>query len=368
MKRFALFLLVCLTLTDIVDAQTFISMRPNWTFNPPIAENNTYEYYVSTGVGDTEADARKDAFIVSVKELQLRIGVGQKTTEIFNAFQHSEKDFNVIAGDFNVPMKEVCHFSEKLQDGRWHYYQLLQIAVKGNIHVDFKPFNGDCYDFSKAIELRKIFKKEYSERIRDESRKAQKNAQNQKRLERQRKRLDNSYCDKNKHRYVAWNITGSGYPWNLVSGVHFRYGSIVGFGAYLDLGMDFTHIQVHRPRESEIAVATKTAFKYAGGVKFFPYKGLSLDCGYGTIAKPFEEVEYDYNHNTEGPSNRIKKISKKISNSHGLLFHLGYDFVTNLSNGAGFYLGLNAGASYDIRNKAFAPSANIRIGVAWGVK
>lgn len=160
-KLLTIFLINCI-LQSLV-AQTYVSMRPNWTFNVPPAENSTYEYYVSKGVGNTEKDARKDAFVIVVKEAQSRIGVAANSAEIFNAFQTSDKDFNVIANDYNIPMKEVCSFSEQSRDGKWYYYQLIQIAIRGNIVPDFRPFAGDCYDFSKAIEVRKILNDEYKD-------------------------------------------------------------------------------------------------------------------------------------------------------------------------------------------------------------
>ncbi len=174
-------------------AQTYISMRPNWTFNPPKAENSTYEYYVSRGVGTTEKEARTDAFVIAVKEAQQRVGVGANSSEIFSAFQ-SNQDFNVIANYYEIPMKEVCSFSEKTRDGsQWYYYQLLQIAINGSITPDFRQFTGDCYDFSKAKELREIMKEEYKEHI-EADKKAQERESKQKKLE-EYKQYDISYAE-----------------------------------------------------------------------------------------------------------------------------------------------------------------------------
>lgn len=178
--------------------------------------------------------------------------------------------------------------------------------------------------------------------------------------------MDNSYCRANKNRYVAWNIAGAGYPWNLVTGIEFRGGGIVGVGLYGDIGMDFTTVEYSYRNNYNVfrEKTVKTAFRYAGGVRFYPYKGLFLDCGYGTIAKASVDsiaVPDSYNNN-----DRDNDARKKVENSHGVLFHAGYNLVTNLSDGAGFFLGLSGGASYDVINKVFAPSVNLKIGVAWG--
>lgn len=156
--------------------------------------------------------------------------------------------------------------------------------------------------------------------------------------------MDNSYCHANKNRYVAWSIAGAGYPWNLVTGIEFRGGGLVGFGLYGDIGMDFTY----RAEGYYTHASTEVNFRYAGGVKFYPYRGLFLDCGYGTICPTYVTA------------------NQKLEKSHGILFHAGYNLVTDLSNGAGFFLGLSGGASYDVINKVFAPSVNLKIGVAWG--
>lgn len=179
--------------------------------------------------------------------------------------------------------------------------------------------------------------------------------------------MDNSYCRANKNRYVAWNIAGAGYPWNLVTGIEFRGGGIVGVGLYGDIGMDFTTVEYsYRNNWDNVfrEKTVKTAFRYAGGVRFYPYKGLFLDCGYGTIAKAsVDSIAVSYSNHSNDIDNDARK---KVENSHGVLFHAGYNLVTNLSDGAGFFLGLSGGASYDVINKVFAPSVNLKIGVAWG--
>ena len=338
MKKFFIIVVILFVYTCNLEAQTYISMRPNWTFNPPQAENSTYEYYVSRGVGNTEKEARKDAFILAFKEAQTRVGVGANSAEIFKTFQNSDMDFNVIASKYEIPMKEVCYFSEKSRDGQsYYYYLLLQLAISGNITPDFRPFSGDCYDFSKAKELREILKLEYKEKIEEDKKRQEQEDKLKKQEERKNKRLDNSYCADGKHRYIAWNIAGTGYPWKLVSGIEFRYGGVIGGGAWLDLGMDFSPTYDGRLHQDLWGVNTQISFHYSGGLKFYFYKGLFVDAGYSALA-----------NDTSG----------------GLLFHAGYNLVTNLDK-YGFFLGLSAGAAYEMTNKAVAPSINLKIGVAW---
>lgn len=351
---------ILLYFTSIVCAQTYISMRPNWTFNTPPSEDSSYEYYVSKGVGNSEKEARKDAFIIAIKEAQLRIGVGSNSSEVFKAFQTSEKDFNVIAIEYAIPMREVCYFSEKSKDGAYYYYQLLQIAIRGNVVPHFRPFAGDCYDFSKAKELREILKEEYKEQIAEQKRidkeeQIKKEREKKKEVREQKRAHMEEIMDYDRGRYVAWGIAGAGYPWNLVSSIEWRWGGIIGLGLYGDIGMDFTHCGVEGWNKDPI---TAIHFRYAGGLKFYPYRGIFLDCGYGTICP-------------------AKAKSKDFDSNHGVLFHVGYNLylpgdkttISHWETGSritGFFLGVSGGASYDVKNKVYAPSINLKIGMAWG--
>lgn len=356
MKRLSTFFTATCLMTVCCLAQTQISLRPNWTYNPPKAENSTYEYYVSKGVGKSEKDARKDAFVIAAKEAQSRIGVGANSAEIFKTFQTSDKEFNVIASTYEIPMKEVCSFVEKTSDGQFYYYQLLQMAIRGDIIPNFRPFSGDCYDFSKSKELREMMKTEYKERIETE-----------RRVAKDSKRLNNPYCKERRNNYMAWSIAGAGYPWSLVSGMEIRYGADVGFGLYGDVGMDFTPTIVEYSQNAVVGYTTITNFKYVAGIKFYPYRGVFVDFGYGTIALPSQRVFSDVYYGDNIDWHSYVKIKDLVSpNSHGLLFHAGYNFVTDMEYDAcSFFLGFNAGASYDVVNHVLAPSVNLKIGMAW---
>ena len=342
-------------------------MRPNWTYNTPKAEHPSYSYYVSKGVGATEKEARKDAFVIAIKEAQSRIGVGTYSKEILEKAFQEGRDFNVVASAYEIPMKEVCFFAQKQDNGTYHYYQLIQIAKAGNITPQFQAFDGDCYDFSKAIEIKKLMEETYKDEIAERKQKQKELKKNEKK----KQHIEKMYYDKSK--YIAWAIVGASYPWNLVSGLEFRYGNIVGFGAYVDLGMDFTAIRVidtypHYSVRGNVYHTTKTQFRYAGGLKFFPYKGIFIDCGYGTIHKPSSTIKYSVGGGNEFDSSVKSHIRSQVDNSsNGILFHAGYNLVTDLSYHAGFFLGISAGASYDVHNKVFAPSINLKIGVAWGL-
>lgn len=367
MKRLILLLNIALLINSCIYAESKMSMwRPNWTYNTPKSTSSSYAYASIKGWGSTEAEARNNAYARAMQAAQAQLGIMVKSDEINKAVQAGE-DFNVISQDFSIPMWEVCQYSNR--DGTdYIYWILMRIASDANKSVSREPFEGDCYDFSKASELRAQFKGEFKEDIKYREKKQKAEKKSMDRAERHEKL---THVDFAKERYVAWRIVGAGYPWNLTSGINFRYGfyEFLGVGAYLDLGADFTHINVLS--SGEYYKTTGCHFHYSGGVKFYPYRGLFVGCGFTSIAPAVQKVSVNYyvSHNSDGwvKGSDAKSIQNLVNQSNGVAFGVGYDLVTNRNNGgSGFYLGLNAGAVYDIQNKTISPTASLRIGVAWG--
>ena len=177
--------------------------------------------------------------------------------------------------------------------------------------------------------------------------------------------MDNSFCRDGKNRFIAWNVVGAGYcPWNLVTGLEFRGGGIIGFGLYGDIGVDYTSITVEHNYYTEkyYDYTHKYSLRYAAGVKFYPYNGLFVDFGYGSIT-PASATVY-YSGGIHGTSDE-EAVRDKVSTSHGLLFHAGWNYVPDFSCGRKAFFGVSFGASYDPINEVFAPSVNLKLGVAW---
>lgn len=332
---------------------------PDWAINLPKSNNPTMDYLVGIGEGSTYKNAYNEAVCDALRKLILRFGLSVNSNDVMSAV-YSGQELTTISRDYNIPpINEVCR-SEIKQQGLERVYVLFQIPANAmTTNPVFEPFT-KCNKKKDAIK-------------------------------------EKLYWEKG--RYVAWNIAGTGYPWNLTDGVEFRYGGVIGIGAYLDIGMDITHVKItqcehitqdpstggYRPSDVYQNKSTaKLAFHYSGGLKFYFYKGLFVDFGYGTISHPMSQIycvhnsdnpwsyvylPYDFDNyltSTSYDKSVVRRLVQK--NSHGILFHVGYNLVTNLQNSTGFFLGLNAGASYDIINKVYAPSVNLKIGVAWGVK
>ena len=175
--------------------------------------------------------------------------------------------------------------------------------------------------------------------------------------------FDNEYCKNKQNKYIAWSCVGAGYPMNLVSGIEFRGGGIIGLGLYSDFGADFTRITVNEYHMSnDVEHCLKTTFHYDIGLKLFPYKGFFLDFGYGSVAPTSAEVDYEGYYN----DNDASKIRKMVSTGHGFLFHIGYNYVGKYNEGlARFFFGFNTGFAHDSVNEKKYPSVNLKIGCAW---
>ena len=118
--------------------------KPGWIYNKPKPENNTYLYVVEAATGDTELEARNQAFARVLQSTAMRLGQPINSDEINRAVQ-SGKDFNVISAQYNIPINKVCEYTEKQSD-TYRVYVLCQVAKAGNIIVDFDyEFNG-CHD------------------------------------------------------------------------------------------------------------------------------------------------------------------------------------------------------------------------------
>jgi len=303
-----------------ISISTFAQI-PDWAINLPKSNNPTMDYLVGIGEGSTYKNAYNEAVCDALRKLILRFGLSVNSNDVMSAV-YSGQELTTISRDYNIPpINNVC-ISQVKQQGLERVYVLFQIPANAMVtNPVFEPFT---------------------------------------KCESKKEKLKNKlYWDKGK--YIAWNIAGTGYPWNLTDGVEFRYGGVIGIGAYLDVGMDFTTIKYYNNvHEDYEYLNTKIFFHYDGGIKFYLYKGIFLDCGYGTINVLTKRINYDYLGKYE---------TNTMTNSHGFIFHAGYNLVTNnlLYGGAAFFLSLSVGASYDMIYKVFAPSAVLKIGIAWGV-
>lgn len=140
---------IAFTIAAVMLAMTMAAQeRPSWVDRPPKASNSTYVYDVERAYGNTEREARNQAFAQELQKVAFRIGVVFDVKEINKAVQ-TDKSFEVISRDFNIPVNKVCEFTERVGSG-YRVYILCQAAKSGNIRVQYDEFT-KCYDRHYAL-------------------------------------------------------------------------------------------------------------------------------------------------------------------------------------------------------------------------
>lgn len=375
-----LFLLACC----MVYGQKGPKIVPNWVLKTPIPGNDTYYYLVQTANGPSQREARNLAIAQAFMQADYFGGTAVNSENINKAIQEGIS-YEVISNQFSIPLYIACEFHRENENGTVDYYILCQIAKSGNNAFQSEPFN-ECYEMDISIQRMEEYKKkhaaEFKAKKREEARRARESERKDRKYERQesrngrRKRLnDNDYVDNERNKYVAWGIVGASYPWNVNSSIEFRCGNTVGFGLYGELGVGVSKLDIkalHHP-DSEIRLQQDKLqnkifgfFSYSAGIKFFPYRGLFIGCGYGSYLKYPLKIECP-DENTGEQNIDYCKDAMRNPNS-GVQCLLGYDFVNKMKYNSSFYLGVKGGIIYDINNKLIVPLVGLKLGIAFSYK
>ncbi|MCQ2330304.1 MAG: hypothetical protein MJZ93_07105 [Paludibacteraceae bacterium] len=357
-----LFLLACC----MASAQKGPKIVPNWVLKTPIPGNDTYYYIMQRANGSSEREARNQAIAQAFAQADYYGGTAVNSESINEAIQEG-KSFDVISRLFSIPLNIVCEFHRDNEDGTVDYYILCQIAKSGNIKPQFEPFN-ECSEFDISIQRMEEYREKHAAEFKAKEREEAKRA-------REDRLKDNDYINNGRNKYVAWGVVGANYPWSVNSSIEFRYGNTVGFGLYGELGVGVSKLDIkaiHHPDSAVRLPQDKLQdkifgfFSYSAGIKFFPYRGLFIGCGYGSYLKYPLKIECP-DENTSKQNKDYCKDAMRNPNS-GVQCLLGYDFVNKMEHNYSFYLGVKGGIIYDIKNKSVIPLAGLKLGVAFGYK
>lgn len=129
--------------------------QPDWVLRKPTPENSTYLYQMEWGTGQTEREARKEAFARMFQFAALQVGQPINSEEINRAVQ-SGTDYSVISAQYNIPINKVCEYTETLSNG-YRVYILCQVARAGNIHVQWTPFSCPNDNINKVYAKEALF-------------------------------------------------------------------------------------------------------------------------------------------------------------------------------------------------------------------
>lgn len=129
----------------LIIALCFVSMlyaaTPIWVSHKPNAKNNTYRYVVESAVSNSEEVARNKAMGLVLQQTIMSLGLPFSSTQVETAIQTGRVES--MATEFKIPINRVCTYTKKQKNGGVRVYVLCQVAVAGNIQVQFTEFR-DC--------------------------------------------------------------------------------------------------------------------------------------------------------------------------------------------------------------------------------
>lgn len=150
MKKNVLAVILCMCWHFYAEAQD-IKPRyegrpiPDWALGQtPEPYDNTYYYKVIECDGNDMESARNKAIKQAFQQAMSFVSTSVKSDDVYKAID-SGRGLNVISETFSIPIYFTCEFSRKMpHDGKWHYWILCQIAVRGNVTPNFNTHYIDC--------------------------------------------------------------------------------------------------------------------------------------------------------------------------------------------------------------------------------
>lgn len=349
--------------------------KPSWVKNTPFPPNGCGYIFV-WGEGDvsTPAKAKNKAFADAVKKGLYELRDVQLSQQ--NIADIEEKGLDAVATFTQRAIKERCA-SEPIffSKGDCKVYVLIQIeqVVYEPANFYMLPHNmTSCEDpkFEESLSL-------WNEKRRANIKKQEKAQQREDRKDnRKDKWEDSDFIWDGKNNYMSWGIINTGYPLKLATNFSGRHGGIIGIGYYANVGAEWGKVSMYKDYNSDNEGPiyhddiTLTHFYYEAGIKLFPYKGLFLSCGYGSIGceknAQFIYDPQDYGgglHSSDKAEDACKKNRKQWQKT-GLILAVGYDLI--FADDLSAFISLSAGVSYDIKNKEWLiPSLGFTFGVGF---
>lgn len=151
---FALFI-VGLYSSDITAQNRKRPPLPDWVFEKPERTNRTYYYHVERATGETETEARNNAYTQAFMQVALKLGIPLNTEDISEAVA-SGTNVKLLSQRFTIPMNVACYCSRPNEEfGGWTYWLLCQIPEVGYAdNARFDDFN-ECYKHERYDQRQK---------------------------------------------------------------------------------------------------------------------------------------------------------------------------------------------------------------------
>lgn len=111
---------------------------PRWVRHHPKADNDTYRYVVESATATSEAAAHNKALGLVLQHAIMTLGLPYNSKDVEQAI--ATGSLQSMMTEFKIPVNEVCRFNQALQGGGVRVYILCQVAVAGNIQVQFTEY------------------------------------------------------------------------------------------------------------------------------------------------------------------------------------------------------------------------------------
>ena len=138
-------LIVGLLSPDMVAQNRKRPPLPDWVFEKPGRSNRTFYYHVERATGETETEARNNAYTQAFMQVALKLGIPLNTEDISEAVA-SGTNVKLLSQRFTIPMNVACYCSRPNDEfGGWTYWLLCQIPEVGYAdNARFDDFN-ECF-------------------------------------------------------------------------------------------------------------------------------------------------------------------------------------------------------------------------------
>ena len=115
-----------------------IAMPPRWLSHLPKANNDTYYYVKASATATSEEVAYNKALGLVLQQSIMSLGLPFNSKQVEAAIKTGNLESKLA--EWKIPVKPVCRYRQGLENGGVRVYVLCQVAVAGNILVQFSEF------------------------------------------------------------------------------------------------------------------------------------------------------------------------------------------------------------------------------------
>lgn len=121
---------------------------PRWVKHHPKSDNGTYRYVVESATAASEDAAYNKAMGLVIQHSIMSIGLPFSSKDVETAINTGK--LHSMMAEWKIPVHMVCRFNQGLEGGGVRVYVLCQVAIAGNIDVQFTDFS-NCGEIGEDV-------------------------------------------------------------------------------------------------------------------------------------------------------------------------------------------------------------------------